>query len=113
MLGLLGLPLALALGGRELHQDFYSHVHSYDELIREIEHHESEFHQHDLLETFSPPLNQGGTVLKGEIVSAVMPPGYHPTPLNLRKERADVHRDGDWHRAVHVWLTDGEGQRCM
>lgn len=27
------------------------------------------------------------------------------------KRRADVHRDGDWHRAVHVWITgmtDGE-----
>ncbi len=25
-------------------------------------------------------------------------------PTGIVKRRADVHRDGDWHRAVHVWL---------
>lgn len=33
----------------------------------------------------------------------------HPT--GIVKRRADVHRDGDWHRAVHVWIIgadDGE-----
>lgn len=32
-------------------------------------------------------------------------------PTGVVKRRADVHRDGDWHRAVHVWiigLDDGE-----
>ena len=26
-------------------------------------------------------------------------------PLGLRKRRADVHRDGDWHRALHCWVV--------
>lgn len=26
-------------------------------------------------------------------------------PLGLTKPRAAVHRDGDWHRAVHVWVV--------
>jgi isopentenyldiphosphate isomerase len=25
-------------------------------------------------------------------------------PTGITKRRADVHRDGDWHRAVHVWV---------
>lgn len=25
-------------------------------------------------------------------------------PTGERKRRADVHRDGDWHRAVHIWV---------
>ncbi|MCA9833010.1 MAG: NUDIX domain-containing protein [Thermomicrobiales bacterium] len=25
-------------------------------------------------------------------------------PTGVAKRRADVHRDGDWHRAVHVWF---------
>src|SRR4051812_37998181 len=32
-------------------------------------------------------------------------------PTGVVKRRADVHRDGDWHRAVHVWVVgvDDEG----
>src|SRR5918992_5130264 len=26
-------------------------------------------------------------------------------PLGIRKARAEVHRDGDWHRSVHVWVA--------
>jgi isopentenyldiphosphate isomerase len=26
-------------------------------------------------------------------------------PTGERKPRADVHRDGDWHRAIHVWVV--------
>ena len=26
-------------------------------------------------------------------------------PTGVVKRRADVHRDGDWHRAVHVWIV--------
>lgn len=36
---------------------------------------------------------------------------YDGSPTGLRKARADVHRDGDWHRALHVWIVgvDAEG----
>ncbi len=26
-------------------------------------------------------------------------------PLGMRKRRADVHRDGDWHRSLHCWVV--------
>lgn len=26
-------------------------------------------------------------------------------PLGVRKERAQVHRDGDWHRSLHIWVV--------
>jgi isopentenyldiphosphate isomerase len=33
------------------------------------------------------------------------------TPTGQVKRRADVHRDGDWHRSVHVWVAGiGDGQ---
>jgi len=31
-------------------------------------------------------------------------------PLGRTKPRADVHRDGDWHRSAHVWIFTGDGQ---
>jgi isopentenyldiphosphate isomerase len=30
---------------------------------------------------------------------------YGGRPTGRTKPRGDVHRDGDWHRAVHVWVT--------
>ena len=30
---------------------------------------------------------------------------YDGRPTGVVKRRADVHRDGDWHRAVHVWVV--------
>ena len=33
-------------------------------------------------------------------------------PTGIVKRRADVHRDGDWHRAIHIWIVseiDGVG----
>jgi isopentenyldiphosphate isomerase len=45
-----------------------------------------------------------------ELFDLVRPDG---TPLGRAKARAEVHRDGDWHRAVHVWVAgvgdDGAG----
>lgn len=37
------------------------------------------------------------------------------TPTGRRKPRALVHRDGDWHRAVHVWVagSDDRGQAFL
>ena len=34
-----------------------------------------------------------------------LPPGAAPKPLGIGKARGEVHRDGDWHRSVHVWLV--------
>jgi len=34
-----------------------------------------------------------------------LPPGAAPKPLGIGKARGEVHRDGDWHRSVHVWLA--------
>ncbi len=33
-------------------------------------------------------------------------------PTGVVKRRADVHRDGDWHRAIHVWIygRDDDGE---
>ena len=31
-----------------------------------------------------------------------------PIPSGRMKARSDVHRDGDWHRSVHIWLVDYE-----
>ena len=30
-------------------------------------------------------------------------------PLGVSKARRDVHRDGDWHRSLHVWVVLREG----
>lgn len=29
-----------------------------------------------------------------------------PMPSGISKNRGEVHRDGDWHRSVHIWLVD-------
>ncbi len=31
-------------------------------------------------------------------------------PTGKIKLRCDVHKDGDWHRAVHVWIMNSQGQ---
>ena len=31
-------------------------------------------------------------------------------PLGVQKPKADVHRDGDWHRSVHVWIVAPDGR---
>lgn len=37
------------------------------------------------------------------------------TPTGRVKRRADVHRDGDWHRAIHIWVwgVDAAGPYIM
>lgn len=39
--------------------------------------------------------------------------GAEPSARGVRKARGDVHRDGDWHRSVHVWLSDGAGNLLL
>ena len=31
-------------------------------------------------------------------------------PAGITKPKADVHRDGDWHRAAHVWIVTPDGR---
>jgi isopentenyldiphosphate isomerase len=31
-------------------------------------------------------------------------------PTGAVKSKADVHRDGDWHRSAHVWIVNGRGE---
>ncbi|MCC6315401.1 MAG: NUDIX domain-containing protein, partial [Thermomicrobiales bacterium] len=38
----------------------------------------------------------------GELFDIVRADG---SPTGLTKPRASVHRDGDWHRSVHVWVA--------
>ncbi|HVL25125.1 MAG TPA: NUDIX domain-containing protein, partial [Thermomicrobiales bacterium] len=35
------------------------------------------------------------------------------TPTGITKRRADVHRDGDWHRAIHVWVYGIDDEERM
>jgi isopentenyldiphosphate isomerase len=35
------------------------------------------------------------------------------TPLGIQKEVNKVHRDGSWHRAVHVWLYNSKGELIL
>jgi isopentenyldiphosphate isomerase len=30
--------------------------------------------------------------------------------LGTKKPKSEVHRDGDWHAAAHVWISDGKGR---
>lgn len=35
-------------------------------------------------------------------------------PTGITKRRADVHRDGDWHRALHLWfVSEIDGERSL
>jgi len=31
-------------------------------------------------------------------------------PAGVRKPKSDVHRDGDWHRAAHIWIIASDGR---
>ncbi len=32
------------------------------------------------------------------------------TPTGAKKSKADVHRDGDWHRSAHLWIVTEPGR---
>eukprot|EP00961_Rhodomonas_salina_P280830 3793690-Rhodomonas_salina.1 len=36
-----------------------------------------------------------------------------PMPAGFSKQRTKVHRDGDWHRAVHIWLYTSQGDLVL
>lgn len=48
-----------------------------------------------------------------ERLDAPLPRGVQPQSLGILKARGDVHRDGDWHRSVHVWIHDGKGRLLL
>jgi isopentenyldiphosphate isomerase len=51
--------------------------------------------------------DEGAAQNEGELFDLYTREGV---PLGVRKARAAVHRDGDWHRSVHIWvwgLVDG------
>ena len=42
-----------------------------------------------------------------EFVDVLTPDG---APTGIAKRKAEVHRDGDWHRAAHVWIVLPDGR---
>lgn len=34
----------------------------------------------------------------------------HGVPTGERKERSEVHRDGDWHRSLHLWIMNADNE---
>ena len=36
-----------------------------------------------------------------------------PTPKGMNKARKLVHTDGDWHRAVHIWIYNTDGKLIL
>ena len=36
-----------------------------------------------------------------------------PKPKGVNKARKKVHTDGDWHRAVHIWLYNSRGELIL
>ncbi len=42
-----------------------------------------------------------------ELIDVLTPDGF---PTWIRKTKSEVHRDGDWHRAAHVWIVTPDGR---
>ncbi len=42
-----------------------------------------------------------------ELIDVLTPDGE---PTGIRKPKALVHRDGDWHRAAHIWIATNDGR---
>ncbi|HEY6139628.1 MAG TPA: NUDIX domain-containing protein [Thermoanaerobaculia bacterium] len=42
-----------------------------------------------------------------ELIDVLTPDG---APTGVTKTKAEVHRDGDWHRAAHVWIVASDGR---
>ncbi|HEU5163450.1 MAG TPA: NUDIX domain-containing protein [Thermoanaerobaculia bacterium] len=45
-----------------------------------------------------------------ELIDVLLPDG---TPAGIRKTKDEIHRDGDWHRSVHVWIMTPERQLLL
>ncbi len=42
-----------------------------------------------------------------ELIDVLTPEGR---PVGMRKPKDEIHRDGDWHRAAHVWIIAPNGR---
>jgi isopentenyl-diphosphate Delta-isomerase len=42
-----------------------------------------------------------------ELIDVLTPDGK---PTGARKPKSEIHRDGDWHRAAHIWIIAGDGR---
>ena len=42
-----------------------------------------------------------------ELIEVLTPDG---TPTGVSKPKPEIHRDGDWHRAVHVWIINPDNR---
>ena len=42
-----------------------------------------------------------------ELIDVLTSDGF---PTGIRKTKSEVHRDGDWHRAAHVWIVTPDGR---
>jgi isopentenyl-diphosphate Delta-isomerase len=45
-----------------------------------------------------------------ELIDVLTPDG---APTGVTKPKAAVHRDGDWHRAAHVWIVTSDGRLLL
>jgi isopentenyl-diphosphate delta-isomerase len=45
-----------------------------------------------------------------ELIDILTPEG---APTGVRKPKGEVHRDGDWHRAAHVWIVTPDGRLLL
>jgi isopentenyl-diphosphate Delta-isomerase len=45
--------------------------------------------------------------LPEELIDVLTPDGQH---TGIRKPKSAIHRDGDWHRAAHVWILAPDGR---
>ena len=45
-----------------------------------------------------------------ELIDVLTPAG---APAGITKPKAEVHRDGDWHRAAHVWIVTPDGRLLL
>ena len=44
---------------------------------------------------------------RGELIDVLTPDGR---PTGVRKSKSEIHRDGDWHRAAHIWILSSDGR---
>jgi isopentenyldiphosphate isomerase len=60
-----------------------------------------------------PPCGRGFRAALGitrELIDVLTAEG---APVGIAKTKAEVHRDGDWHRAAHVWIVASDGRLLL